>query len=231
MNRLLFEAPVWPSLEATNGLRIPIGRIFCVGRNYAAHAVEMGVEVDREAPFWFLKSAHALLAGGALAYPPGTKDFQHEVELAVILGAGGASVPASGALSLVFGYAAGLDMTRRDLQQAARAAGRPWDTGKDFEGSAVVGPVSEAARIGHPQKGRIALAVNGEVRQRADISDLVWKVPELIAHLSTLYRLRPGDLLMTGTPAGVGPVVPGDRLVGEVAGVGEVSLAIGERVP
>lgn len=227
---LLFPAPAWPGLTIVGGGRVPVARIFCVGRNYEAHAAEMGTQVDRETPFWFTKSPHAVVASGAtVAYPPGTGDYHHEIELVAVLGKGGFGIPAAQASDLVLGYAAGLDMTRRDLQLAARAKGRPWDIGKDFEQSAVIGPLMPVSRIGHPARGRIALRVNGEVRQQADLSDLAWKVPELIAHLSTLYRLRPGDVIMTGTPAGVGPVRPGDRLEGEVAGVGTVSLVVGPR--
>lgn len=225
---LLFPAPEWPTLPVEGGGRVPVARIFCVGRNYEAHAAEMGMRVDREAPFWFTKSPHAVVESGAtVPYPPGTEDYHHEIELVAVLGRGGVRVPAAEAEALVFGYAAGLDMTRRDLQLAARAKGRPWDIGKDFEESAVIGPVAPAARIGHPARGRIVLRVNGEVRQEADLADLAWTVPELIAHLSTLYRLRPGDVIMTGTPAGVGPVRPGDRLEGEVEGTGRVTLVVG----
>ena len=225
---LLFPAPAWPTLPTGDGTRVPVGRIFCVGRNYEAHAAEMGTQVDRETPFWFTKSPHAVVEGGAtVPYPPGTQDYHHEIELVAVLGGGGFRVPAGTANDLILGYAAGLDMTRRDLQLAARAKGRPWDVGKDVEQSAVVGPVALAARIGHPTRGRIALHVNGQVRQQADIAELAWKVPELVAHLSTLYHLRPGDVIMTGTPAGVGPVRPGDRLEGEVEGVGTVALTIG----
>jgi fumarylpyruvate hydrolase len=225
---LLFPAPAWPTLALAEGGRVPVGRIFCVGRNYAAHAAEMGSEVDREAPFWFTKGPHALAESGAsVPYPPGTRDFHHEIELVVVLGTGGFRVPAERASDLVLGYAVGLDMTRRDLQAAARAKGRPWDVAKDVERSAVIGPIAPTARIGHPARGRIELRVNGTVRQQADIAELAWKVPALIAHLSTLYHLAPGDVIMTGTPAGVGPVRPGDRLEGSVEGVGTVALTIG----
>ena len=225
---LLFAADEVPALTVEGVGRAPVSRIFCVGRNYEAHAAEMGTVVDREAPFWFIKSPHAVVSSGAtVPYPPGTADYHHEIELVVMLREGGRDVPVGRAEDLVLGYAAGLDMTRRDLQQAARAKGRPWDTGKDFEHSAVLGMAVPAARVGHPMKGRIVLRVNGEMRQEADLSDLAWKVPELIAQLSTLYRLRPGDVIMTGTPAGVGAVVAGDRLEGEVEGVGTVSLLVG----
>lgn len=227
---LLFPAPAWPTLPVAGGGRVPVARIFCVGRNYAAHAAEMGTEVDRETPFWFTKSPHAVIESGAIVpYPPGTADYHHEIELVVVLERGGFRVSADQANDLIFGYAAGLDMTRRDLQLAARAKGRPWDIGKDFEDSAVIGPVAPAARIGHPAQGAIVLRVNGAVRQQADVAELAWKVPELIAHFSTLYRLQPGDVIMTGTPAGIGPVQPADRLEGKVEGVGRVSLTVGPR--
>ena len=224
---LLFPAPAWPTLPVEGGGRVPVSRIFCVGRNYEAHAAEMGTVVDREAPFWFTKSPHAVIESGAtIAYPAGTAEYHHEIELVVVLRRGGFRVPVDQALDLVLGYAAGLDMTRRDLQLAARAKGRPWDTGKDFEESAVIGSIVPAARIGHPMRGRIALTVDGRPRQQADLAELAWKVPELIADLSNLYRLQPGDVIMTGTPAGVGAVRPGERIEGEVAGVGRVSLSV-----
>jgi fumarylpyruvate hydrolase len=228
MSALVFPAPTWPTLPIEGDGRIPVARIFCVGRNYEAHAAEMGTQVDREAPFWFTKSPHAVVESGVtVPYPPGTADYHHEIELVAVLAQGGFKVPAGRANDLIFGYAAGLDMTRRDLQQAARAKGRPWDIGKDFEQSAVFGTVVPAWQIDHPAKGRIVLRVNGEVRQQADLADLAWKVPELIAHLSTLYHLQAGDVIMTGTPSGVGAVRSGDRLEGEVEGVGRVVLNIG----
>jgi fumarylpyruvate hydrolase len=228
MSAPVFPVPAWPTLPVEGDGRIPVARIFCVGRNYEAHAAEMGTRVDREAPFWFTKSPHAVLESCAtVRYPPGTADYHHEIELVAILGQGGFKVPVARANDLIFGYAAGLDMTRRDLQQAARAKGRPWDTGKDFEQSAIFGTVVPASQIGHPADGRIALRVNGGVRQQADLAELAWKVPELIAHLSMLYHLQPGDVIMTGTPSGVGAVRPDDRLEGEVEGVGRVMLNVG----
>lgn len=195
-----------------------VARIFCVGRNYAAHAAEMGNQVDRDAPFWFTKSAFALIpSGGTLPYPPGTQDLHHEVELVVALGEDGEP----------WGMACGLDMTRRDLQAKAKAAGKPWDTAKDWEGSAVIGPIRPGLGIGD---ATIRLTVNGEIRQDARLSEMVWDLPGLLQHLRGLYRLGPGDLLMTGTPAGVGAVGPGDRLVGEVEGLPLVELAIGPPV-
>jgi fumarylpyruvate hydrolase len=207
--------------------RFPLGRIFCVGRNFEAHAAEMGTTVDREAPFYFTKSpAAAAPSGGTVPYPPGTKDCQHEIELAVAIGRGGAAIPVTEALAHVWGYGVALDMTRRDLQAAAKAVRRPWDLGKDFEASAIFAPLAPVARCGHPA-GRIRLAVNGAARQDADLSEMVWSVAEIIAHLSGFYHLRPGDVILTGTPAGVGPVVPGDRLAGRIDGLPPLDVAIG----
>ena len=202
----------------------PVARIFCVGRNYAAHAAEMGGEVDREAPFYFTKSAHHLLQSGAtLPYPPGTNDLHHEVELVVALGKPAFRVALGDALDCVLGYAVGLDMTRRDLQAAAKDKRRPWDTGKDFEGSAVIGAITPGPMRPDPQ---IRLAVNGATTQDAMLGDMVWDVASLIAHLSTLYHLEPGDIIMTGTPAGVGPVGPGDVLVGSIDGLANLTMSI-----
>jgi len=210
--------------------QVPIRRIFCVGRNYEAHAKEMGVAVDREAPFYFTKAAeHYVPSGRTVPYPPGTSNYHYELELVAIIGAPAFRVPADRALECVFGYACGLDMTRRDLQFAARDQRRPWDLGKDFEQSAVLSEIAPASEIGHPGAGLIELRVNGEIRQRADISDLIHKVPEIVAHLSTFYHLHPGDLIFTGTPEGVGPVTTGDALTGTIAGVGTIALTIGPR--
>ncbi|MCX7684737.1 MAG: fumarylacetoacetate hydrolase family protein [Acetobacteraceae bacterium] len=200
--------------------------IFCVGRNDEARAVAMDTAVDREAPFWFTRSPHAVIErGGAIAYPPGTAEHHR----AVVLGQGGFRVRVERARDLVLGHAAGLDMTRRNLQPPAGAEGWPWDTGKDVEPSAVIGTIMPAARIGHPTAGRIALAVDGELRQEAELSDLVGTGPELIPALSTLDRLQPGDAIMTGTPAGVGAGRAGQRLEGEIAGVGRVRLSMRPR--
>jgi fumarylpyruvate hydrolase len=219
-------APVTLPVEGA-AARFPLGRIFCVGRNYEAHAREMGNVVDREAPFYFTKSpAAAVPAGGSVPYPQGTRDCHHEIELAVAIGIPGTEIEADRALDHVWGYAVALDMTRRDLQAAAKEARRPWDLGKDFEASAIFGPLAPVARAGHPA-GRIRLAVNGALRQDAALSDMVWSVPEIIAHLSRYYHLRPGDIILTGTPAGVGPVSPGDRLEGTIDGLPPLSVTIG----
>ena len=229
MSDTLFPAPDWPSLPvAGSQARFPVRRIFCVGRNYAAHAAEMGNEVDRAAPFYFTKSPLAVVESGAtVAYAPGTADLHHEMEFVVALGRPGFRVAAEAAMALVFGYAAGLDMTRRDLQAAAKARQRPWDLAKDFEDSAVLAPITPAGNFGVIGDQRIALSVNGAPRQEARLSDMVWSVPELIADLSRFYHLAPGDLVFTGTPAGVGAVGAGDRIRGEIDGLAPVHLTLG----
>ncbi|ARJ68555.1 fumarylacetoacetate hydrolase family protein [Paracoccus contaminans] len=230
MTDLTFPAPEWPALPvAGQGARFPVRRIFCVGRNYAAHAAEMGTEVDREAPFYFTKSALALVdSGSVLPYPPGTADLHHEMELVVALGATGFQLRPEDAMRLVFGYAAGLDMTRRDLQAAAKAKQRPWSLGKDFEGGAVIAPITPAADFGLPAGQRISLWVDGALRQDARLSDMVWTVPDLVADLSRFYHLSPGDVIFTGTPAGVGPVGPGARIRGEIEGLEPVTLTLAD---
>lgn len=228
MVEYLFPAPVPPSLPVTGRhQRFAVARIFCVGRNYAAHAAEMGAEVDREAPFYFLKSAHAVLESGAvLPYPPGTSDLHHEIEMVVAIGAPAFRIAADRAAQIVWGYGAGLDMTRRDLQAQAKARQRSWDLGKNFEGSAVLAALTPTQDF-QPGGQRIHLDVNGATRQDSVISDMIWSIPEIIADLSQYYHLVPGDLIMTGTPAGVGAVLPGDRLAGGIAGLQPVELTIG----
>jgi fumarylpyruvate hydrolase len=207
--------------------RFPVHRIYCVGRNYAAHAREMGKDPDKEPPFFFLKPADAVLPGGGqMHYPPGTQNLHHEIELVVAIHREGRSIPAARALDFVYGYAVGLDMTRRDLQFKARDMGRPWDFGKAFDESAPITPIHPVASHGHRSAGRIWLEVNGEMRQQADLADMIWNVPDTIAFLSQYYLLKPGDLIFTGTPAGVGAVNPGDRLVGGVDGLAELSVNI-----
>lgn len=225
----LFDLPANPSVPVLGeDARFPIRRIFCVGRNYAAHAREMGSEPDREAPFYFTKSPWAVCPSGAtVPYPLGTANCHYEMELVVAIGAPAFRVDTADALSAVFGYACGFDMTRRDLQNAAKDQGRPWDFGKDFENAAVVAPITRAAAFGTPGAQTIRLTQNGAVRQDAVISDMIFSVPELIAHLSTYYHLEPGDLIYTGTPAGVGPIAEGDRLVGTIDGLTPVELTIG----
>src|SRR3712207_4194738 len=204
----------------------PVSRVYCVGRNYAEHAVEMGHDPDREPPFFFAKPAHRVVgSGGILPFQSATEDLHHEIELVVGLGEGGGDLSASAALPHVFGYAGGLDMPRRDMQAEAKKAGRPWDMAKGFDQSAPVSAIRPVSEIGHPERGSIWLRVNDELRQEGDLSQQIWKVPETIAYLSTLVELRPGDLIMTGTPKGVGPVRRGDRLVGHIDGVGDLEVS------
>lgn len=211
--------------------RFPVRRIFCVGRNYAAHAREMGKDPDREPPFFFTKPADAVVdADPALAtripYPPETRNFHHEIELTVAIGQGGVNINRAAALDHVFGYAVSIDLTRRDLQLAARDQGRPWDWGKAFDLSAPMARIRPAAEVGHPAKGRIWLTVEGKIRQDADLSELIWPVPDIIATVSRSMALKPGDLIMTGTPAGVGPIEPGQTVRGGIDGLGEIAVAI-----
>ena len=225
---LLFDLPPVPTVPVLGtDARYPVRRIFCVGRNYAAHALELGNAVDREAPIWFNKAPAALcLSGAVIAYPPGTANCHYEMELVVAIGAEGFRLAPEDTASLVFGYATGLDMTRRDLQNAAKAKGYPWDTGKDFENGAVIGAITPAAHVALGGQ-RIALDQNGATKQDGVLSDMIWSVAELIADLSRLYHLAPGDLIYTGTPAGVGAVAPGDVLEGTVDGLEPVRLEIG----
>lgn len=196
----------------------PAGKVFCIARNYAAHAIEMGHDPDREPPFFFLKTPDSLAVDGVLRYPAHTGDLHHEVELVAALSGGGANIAPEAALDLVWGYGVGLDMTRRDLQAAAKKAGRPWEAAKTFACAAPLGPLVPASEIGHPQAGRIALTVNGELRQEGDLAQMIWKLPEIISILSEFFTLAPGDLIMTGTPSGVGSVVAGDVIEATVDG-------------
>jgi fumarylpyruvate hydrolase len=224
----VIQAPAVASLAVRDSdRRFPIHRIYCVGRNYAAHAVEMGHDPDREPPFFFQKNPDNVLPSGSdFPYPDKSEDVHHELELVVALASGGANIPEAGALECVFGYAVGLDMTRRDLQGQAKKLGRPWDVGKAFDFSAPCTAIVPAAAIGHPDSGAVWLEVNGELRQRGDLNQMIWKVPEIIAYLSGLFTLSPGDLIFSGTPAGVGAVARGDRLRGGVDGVGEIELSV-----
>ena len=217
-----------PSVEvAGSDARFPVHRIYCVGRNYAKHAREMGMDPDREPPFFFSKPADAIVANGTpVPYPPRTSNLHHEIELVVAIGTGGRDIPLDSALAHVYGYAVGLDLTRRDLQFAARDQGRPWDVSKGFDHSAPVSAIRPAAEMGHPEQGAIWLEVNGEARQRANLSEMIWSVPEILAELSSYYELRPGDLIFTGTPEGVGPVTRGDSLVGGIDGLETLRITI-----
>jgi fumarylpyruvate hydrolase len=226
---LIFDLPAAPSVPVLGSeARYGVRRIFCVGRNYAAHALELGNAVDREAPIWFNKAPAALcLSGETIAYPPGTENCHYEMEFVVAIGAPAFRVAPEGAMAAVYGYACGLDMTRRDLQNAAKAKGYPWDTGKDFENGAVIGAITPADHFGALADQRIVLNQNGATKQDGSLADMLWSVPELIADLSHLYHLAPGDLIYTGTPAGVGAVAAGDVLEGTVEGLEPVRLTIG----
>lgn len=208
--------------------RFPVRRIFCVGRNYAAHAVEMGKDPERDPPFFFTKPADAVVdAGETVAYPAQTENFHYEAELVVAIGTGGSNIPQENSLSHIWGYGIGNDLTRRDLQLVAREQGRPWDWGKAFDRSAVIGPIHPVAKVGHLSKGAIKLAVNGEIKQEGDLLELIWSVPEVISIISHSIALAQGDLIMTGTPAGVGPMVNGDVCVVEIEGLGSIRTPIG----
>ncbi|MGG7606873.1 fumarylacetoacetate hydrolase family protein [Massilia sp. BKSP1R2A-1] len=228
MSSYVIQAPVQPSLGVANSdQRFPIRRVFCVGRNYGAHAREMGSDPNREPPFFFTKPADAVVpASGAVPYPPATQDLHHEVELVVALGAGGTDVDPAKALELVWGYGVGLDLTRRDLQAVAKDSGRPWDMAKGFDASAPCSDLVPASRLGHPQDARIWLEVNGAVKQEGNLNEMIWPIPDVIASLSRLVTLAPGDLIYTGTPAGVAALKPGDQLRGGVDGVAEFALSI-----
>ncbi|WP_158809432.1 fumarylacetoacetate hydrolase family protein [Beijerinckia sp. L45] len=202
----------------------PVRRIWCIGRNYADHAREMGHDPDREPPFFFSKPADAVTTLDVLPFPTETQDLHHEIELVVAIGTGGKDIAAEDALNHVYGYAIGVDMTRRDIQAVAKKLGRPWDLSKGFDQSCPIGPIAPASKIGHPAKGKIEITVNGAVRQTGDLSQMIWSVPESIAYLSRFVALAPGDLIMTGTPAGVSSVKPGDALHGTCDGVGSVAF-------
>jgi fumarylpyruvate hydrolase len=218
MSEFVIAPPIQAFVPVSGGGRFAVRRIFCVGRNYADHAREMGGDPTREAPFFFTKPADALLVGGAdLPYPSETQDLHFELELVVALGVGGRNIAADAAISHIYGYAVGLDMTRRDLQNAAKKAGRPWDMAKGFDHSAPIGELVPMSVCGPLARGPIELTVNGVMRQRSDLDKMIWSIPETIATLSTLVRLAPGDLIFTGTPEGVGAVVRGDVMEGRVA--------------
>ncbi|MBI3436015.1 MAG: fumarylacetoacetate hydrolase family protein [Proteobacteria bacterium] len=228
-SQYVIAPPAQPAL-AVAGTRqtFPVRRIWCVGRNYLEHIKEMGQDT-REPPFFFAKPADAIVPdGGTVPYPPRTKDLHHEVELVVALKSGGRNIATAKALDHVWGYCVGIDLTRRDLQIASRELKRPWEVGKAFDASAPCGALRAASEIGHPAKGRIALTCNGKVRQDGDLAQLIWSVPEIIAQLSEIVALDAGDIIMTGTPAGVAATVAGDKLACEIAGVGTLSVTIGQ---
>lgn len=219
--------PIPPvTVPVSGGGVFPVRRVYCIGRNYAAHAVEMGHDPDREPPFFFQKNPDNLDPSGEFPYPPHTSDVHHEVELAVALKAGGKDIPLDQAMAYVWGYGIALDMTRRDLQGQAKKMGRPWEIGKAFERSAPISALQSAEQTGHLDQGRIALTVNGELRQEGDMNQMIWKVPEMIRYLSEYFELAPGDVILSGTPSGVGPVVKGDELVASIAGLGELRVTV-----
>jgi fumarylpyruvate hydrolase len=229
MNYVVAAPAVHTLTVAGRAERFPVNRIFCVGRNYAAHAREMGKDPDRDPPFYFMKPAQATVDAAqpvAISYPPKTANFHHEIELVLAIGVGGADIDVANALDHVYGYAVGLDMTRRDLQLEARDKGRPWEFGKSFATSAPIGVIHRAKDIGHPHEAAITLTVNGEPRQSSDIAKLIWSVSECIAVLSQFETLEPGDLIMTGTPEGVNSVVRGDVLRGAIEGLGEITVTV-----
>jgi fumarylpyruvate hydrolase len=229
MSSYLFAPSAVPSLPI-NGIDtlFPVHRIYCVGRNYAEHSIEMGHDPNRETPFFFQKNVDSLVMNdGVFPYPDASKDVHHELEMVVALISGGKNIPVEAALGHVFGYAVGLDMTRRDLQGEAKKAGRPWEVGKAFDMAAPCSEIRPVSEIGHPSKGAVTLKVNGAVKQQGDLDQLIWKVPEMISYLSGLFELKAGDLIYSGTPAGVGPVQRGDKLLGAVEGVGELRITVG----
>ncbi len=227
MPQFVTDAPPVVALPvAGTDALFPVRRVYCIGRNYAAHAIEMGHDPDREPPFFFQKNPDNLDPTGEFPYPARTTDVHHEVEMAVALKSGGTDIPPGSALGHVFGYSVALDMTRRDLQARAKELGRPWEIGKAFERSAPVGPVHPAGNIGHPDTGRIGLAVNGERRQEGDLGEMIWKVPEIITCLSEYFELAAGDVILTGTPAGVAPVKRGDIMTASIAGIDELNVTV-----
>lgn len=226
----VFTTPPAPTVPVAGTAELfPVRRIFCVGRNYAEHAREMGHD-DREPPFFFAKPADAVVGDGeTIPYPPVTENLHFEAELVVAIGAEGANIAEATALDHVFGYACGNDLTRRDIQAQAKKAGRPWSMAKGFDNSAVVGPIHRVADVGHLDSGAIQLTRNGALQQTGDLAEMIWSTPEVIAYLSGLVTLMPGDLIMTGTPAGVGALVPGDTAVVSIAGLPDLTISIGER--
>lgn len=230
MSNFVFPPAEIPSAAVRGSdARYAVSRIFCVGRNYADHAREMGADPTREPPFYFTKPASALTASGStVPYPPETKNYHYEMELVIAIGAPVFKVTPEAAKAAIWGYAAGLDMTRRDLQATAKAGGKPWDTAKGFDQSAILSDIARVSDVGLLEKGAITLAVNGVEKQRGDLADMIWSQAEIVSNLSHLYHLHPGDLIYTGTPAGVGAVVPGDVITGHIEGLGDISLTVGQ---
>lgn len=226
MPDFVIPAPKTPSIPVSGGGAFPVRRVYCIGRNYAAHAIEMGHDPDREAPFFFQKNPNNLDSTGEFPYPPHSSDVHHEVELVVALKSGGSNIPLDQALTHVWGYAVSLDMTRRDLQGEAKKQGRPWEIGKAFERSGPVGALHSAEKVGHPDHGRIELKVNGALKQEGDMNQMIWKVPEMISYLSEYFELQAGDVIMSGTPSGVGAVVRGDVMEASIEGLGNLVVTV-----
>ncbi|MFW2448236.1 MAG: fumarylacetoacetate hydrolase family protein [Qipengyuania pacifica] len=226
MSDYVIPAPPVVTVPVAGGGAFPVRRVYCIGRNYAAHAVEMGHDPDREPPFFFQKNPDDLNSTGRFPYPPRSSDVHHEAEVAVFLKSGGTDIAPDDALEHVFGYALSLDMTRRDLQGVAKKMGRPWEIGKAFAASAPVGPIHRVEEVGHPHEGALKLKVNGEVRQEGDLNQMIWKVHEMISYLSEYFTLAAGDVILSGTPAGVGPVQKGDEMTLSVDGLGEMSVRV-----
>ena len=226
MSDFVIPLPAVTTIPVASGGSFPVRRVYCIWRNYAAHAIEMGHYPDREAPFFFQKNPNNLDSTGTFPYPPHTSDVHHEAELTVVLKAGGTNIAVEDALDLVYGYALSLDMTRRDLQGEMKKAGRPWEIGKAFERSAPIGPIHTVSEVGHLDSGAITLKVNGELRQQGDLNQLIWKTSEMISYLSEYFELAAGDVIMTGTPSGVGPVVKGDVMEMEIAGLGSLTVTV-----
>lgn len=226
MSEFVIAKPDQAAIPVAGGGLFPVRRVYCIGRNYAAHAVEMGHNPDKEAPFFFQKNPNNLVASGTFPYPPNSQDVHHEVELLIALKSGGTNIDQKSAYDHVWGYAPCLDMTRRDLQAQAKKSGRPWEIGKAFENSAPVGELQPAAETGHLGDGRIELVVNGEVRQEGDLNQMIWKVPEMITYLSRYFELAAGDVILSGTPAGVGPVNKGDLMEANIAGLRQLRVKV-----
>ncbi len=229
MYRSDYVVPMWdqPSVAVAGGAAFPVRRVFCVGRNYAEHAREMGTDPNREPPFFFMKSADTVVASGSeIKYPTRTENLHHEVELVIAMGSGGSDISVAEASDHIFGYAVGVDLTRRDLQQQMKENGRPWDIGKSFDQAAPVGEIQPSWNIGHPRKGKINLSVNGKTRQKADLKDMIWSIDEIIVELSTYYKLEAGDLIFTGTPSGVDALVRGDHVSSTIEGIESLEFSI-----
>ena len=226
MSDYVSPAPEVATIPVSGGGEFPVRRVYCIGRNYAAHSIEMGDDPDRDPPFFFQKNPNNLDASGEFPYPAKSHDVHFEIEMAVALKTGGTNIPIDTALDHVYGYAPCLDMTRRDLQSAAKKKSRPWEIGKAFERSGPIGPLQTVEEVGHPDQGRVELLVNGEVQQEGDLNQMIWKVPEMISYLSDYFELAPGDVIMSGTPAGVGPIVKGDTMVVNIAGINSLTVKV-----